>query len=458
MQLKNVIPLESSFTELSVYTISDQIFSLRCPPLPFGHHISGKPGLRNKRHFRHTGTLIFLFRARSPSIAEDWYLGLHLKLRKENIKNLELHFPALGIRVRLDTSSEQPRSSSSDAATLTARQELSNAIEDQPFVSKEEMLATSREILQRRPDFAELLHNLEARGLKLHLAWRKGQILEWLTLDRSVDGVKRIWDIYTGAVMKQASQVAHRLEVSVTRCTISSEEHPSLRCPLPFLPLSRAHQVYPEVHYPTTVEIARDQHLIEPPAVEGYVLRLRQRNESQHERMYISTHNGCLFLCKPSKAHHPPFPNVSRQNEPSHKRPGMAIAQWQQDENYRLLQQLIKCKGAVRLRDITKIAVQTTCQKCHQHKNTVADGLAEAMQGFDTSHSHKIVHLEMSDGRVVRFEVSPLSLKYRLAHLGLRFGYSEVRCAIGERTKSLRTTHILHTDMHRSDHGPRRCR
>ena len=82
------------------------------------------------------------------------------------------------------------------------------------LASKEEMLASCKTLLASRVDWAELLRMVEREGLPLALAWRKGALLYWLLTEWSVDGVRRIWDVYVGAVMRQSSAPVHKLEVS----------------------------------------------------------------------------------------------------------------------------------------------------------------------------------------------------------------------------------------------------
>lgn len=76
------------------------------------------------------------------------------------------------------------------------------------------MLASCRALLAARIDWAELLKMVENEGLPLALAWRKGAMMKWLLNDQSIDGVRRIWEVYVGAVMKQSSAPVDKLEVS----------------------------------------------------------------------------------------------------------------------------------------------------------------------------------------------------------------------------------------------------
>lgn len=219
LALRYVIPLKPGRkTQLSVYSVADQIFCLHCPPYPIGgRHLSGKAGMRSKRHVNEEGTNVFLFRARAPSIAQDWYLGLHLALQKTRLENLEVYLSGLGLRIRLPTNAAAHDTAASNAAASATRSLMHAGLPDRNLVSKEEMLQSCKDLISNRQDWKELLESVERRGVTLKMAWRKGLTLEWLTIDRSVDGVKRIWDVYAGAIMKQASEPINRLEVRTLR-------------------------------------------------------------------------------------------------------------------------------------------------------------------------------------------------------------------------------------------------
>lgn len=67
-------------------------------------------------------------------------------------------------------------------------------------------------------------------------------------------------------------------------------------------------------HYPTTVRFfatstTASLHLSEPPAIEGYVRRIRKNGAI--ERIYISTHGQLMFRTRSSRAFTPPPPVAS---------------------------------------------------------------------------------------------------------------------------------------------------
>lgn len=77
------------------------------------------------------------------------------------------------------------------------------------------------------------------------------------------------------------------------------------------------------MHYPTTVRLPQTStspavRLSEPPAIEGYLTRHRPKSNTT-ERIYLSSHDGHLFLCRPSSAHppEPPLPVTEGIDNPA---------------------------------------------------------------------------------------------------------------------------------------------
>lgn len=66
------------------------------------------------------------------------------------------------------------------------------------------------------------------------------------------------------------------------------------------------------IHCPTSVRIPTgiagpSPKLSEPPAIEGYISRVKPSGST--ERIYLSTHDSHLFLCRPSDCYPPPPPS-----------------------------------------------------------------------------------------------------------------------------------------------------
>lgn len=77
------------------------------------------------------------------------------------------------------------------------------------------------------------------------------------------------------------------------------------------------------LHYPTVVRLpptpsSPSVRISEPPAIEGYLTRHRPKSNAA-ERIYLSSHDGHLFLCRPSSAHppEPPLPVTEGIDNPA---------------------------------------------------------------------------------------------------------------------------------------------
>lgn len=174
------------------------------------------------------------------------------------------------------------------------------------------------------------------------------------------------------------------------------------------------------MHYPTLVNMSPGVHLIEPPGIEGYISRLRHRNENQRERLYIGTVNGSLVIFKASRAKPPPFPSSSRfyenendqedneafeeiRSKTAKKAQPEAVQEFFKSENMRLKDMIVRCKGIIRLRDVISVDLDDSCQHCRA-TSTTPDKKLEAT-GKTGGHDHVIVQLTLGDDRLFRFEV-----------------------------------------------------
>lgn len=166
------------------------------------------------------------------------------------------------------------------------------------------------------------------------------------------------------------------------------------------------------MHYPTTVRYSAtrtspSRRVSEPPGIEGYITR--HKPGAAVERIYLSSHNGHLFICRPSTAFppDPPLPvyeglsnpaalvlapfvvgfasigrdrkkrqkvweKVMGRNDPRKDGKGMKwideqdggkgddddddiLGKWEKAEHKRLWKQIMSAKGFVDLRDVVKI-------------------------------------------------------------------------------------------------------
>jgi hypothetical protein len=83
--------------------------------------------------------------------------------------------------------------------------------------------------------------------------------------------------------------------------------------------MQKTHQLElrPKTHYPTITKMPTGEKMVEPPPVEGFLLRLTS-STGRHERLgklffkrlYFYTHDSLLCFCKPARALPPPPPKL----------------------------------------------------------------------------------------------------------------------------------------------------
>lgn len=150
------------------------------------------------------------------------------------------------------------------------------------------------------------------------------------------------------------------------------------------------------MHYPTHVRTTGGYYLIEPPSVEGFVSRLRYRNEAQKQRLYLFTQNGFIILSKPSRVKTPAFPDKDRWVRNAYE-PRSSVNAFLHDEVQRTTHNLRHCKGAINLAEVKLVEMSRSCSQCGKEGKGVK------------KHDHQIVVINLNDGKTIRFEVQPAS-------------------------------------------------
>ncbi|KDE09050.1 hypothetical protein MVLG_00768 [Microbotryum lychnidis-dioicae p1A1 Lamole] len=295
-KLAHVIPLAPARTKLSLYSSADVIFCLTHQPDGSGllggatSHIIGKnedeaapsasKATRNRYIHRRHGTYVFIFRTRAMSVAKEWMWLLYRGLGKTLPDHLEITVPGIGAKIRMPIPGVLQDSAEGSGKGAHSRQAGLHLIDDetkllmrqfQPHLIVEACL----EQLKKVNEWQSVLADRDPKDVKL--CWRRGNVLDWVNVFGKGDDD---WSLLCGFSLRQ----------------------PHFE---PTLELRAA------LHYPTTVRVPAtpetpSHRLTEPPAIEGYVARLR-KNSSASERIYLSSHDGHLFVCSPSTCH-PPDP------------------------------------------------------------------------------------------------------------------------------------------------------
>ncbi|KAI0056564.1 hypothetical protein BV25DRAFT_1813850 [Artomyces pyxidatus] len=371
--LSFIIPLKNVGTKLSLYSFVDMTFCITCPPT------SVHTGPRTRMPFhRKSGTNVFLFKVKCRSRAVDWIWHLWRHLGGQLPSKIEIRSPVLDTSVKIDV----PKPAEGEEV-------------DYAIFSRDNLVNLCCKTLNHIPDYEFLLQRRLAEGARLELAWRMDTKLDWVWWQDDVDDNHRRWAVLAGLALCQAGKAAH-LEIRVGE------------------------------HLPTHLHLKDGRHLSEPPAIEGYVERIKPTSQTR-QALYLTVHNGLLFTLPPSRAH-PPHP------------PGTVPPPIPADEDYyatlrleevrRGAAQVAEARGVTDLR--TVVAVRRAFQTVPvMNENVQAPerpewdddellsaaverdasdetdiGGEEGLAGVDRPHGRmrRCFELVMKTGRVIRFE------------------------------------------------------
>ncbi|KAF5382546.1 hypothetical protein D9615_002957 [Tricholomella constricta] len=252
-----VIPLGSSRTKLSLYSFVDLTFCLTCKPTKPVRDSSRSRWFFNRAK---EGTNIFIFKVKSRSRAYDWTWQLWRQLGGELPTSIEVRNPRMDTRVKIDIP-------------LADTDRLSRVF------SRENAIALCVNALRSVPDWNNLIEREIVEGKSLELAWRADTNLDWIWLNDDIEGEERRWAVLCGLALKQSTRPAV-LEIRLAE------------------------------HYPTHIHLKNGSRLHEPPAVEGYVVRIRPNSQAR-QNLYLSTHDCNLFVMTPNHAYPPAPPGLA---------------------------------------------------------------------------------------------------------------------------------------------------
>ncbi|KAJ1025908.1 hypothetical protein NDA16_002534 [Ustilago loliicola] len=281
LKLRLTIPLSRGSTFVSLYSPIDRIFCLTFQPWK----LLSSPHNGRGIHLRRQGTDIVLFDCRARSAAADWMWELWRELGGLIPESLEVHVPSFGLKVKIPIPETMPVERASSTVNTPGSQlsaekgglfALSSIGKSQDggegfkLINRDNIIAMIWKLFCGIPQWHDLMELSRQRGLRLELAWRRGTELDWVINERTVENEPRHWAVLSGALLRDY-------------------KHPSI------LELRAA------VHYPTSVLVAPGQYMQEPPAVEGYLWRLRPVS-GKLTRLYFTTYDGHLYVCRASRA------------------------------------------------------------------------------------------------------------------------------------------------------------
>lgn len=307
-KLKHIVPLHPSRTKLSLYSSPDTIFCLAHRPLSSSHasldstsHHDARA--KKRHHFRPEGTNLYIICPRSSAIAKEWMWELYRELGGSIPSALDISVPGLGVKIRLPVPLDLPPSANELARS--GYQAVEEGLgEGYRLLKPDAVVKACMEQMSEVQDWKQLIADNVKDGVEIRLAWRRGEVLDWIPAGD--DG--KDYAVVCGLALQQVRPLspfaAYR---SLTPTQPNLETSLELRAAL---------------HYPTTVRLpstpsSPSKRFSEPPSIEGYLTRLKPSGAS--ERIYLSTHDGHLFLCRPSSARapDPPKPIQEGINNPA---------------------------------------------------------------------------------------------------------------------------------------------
>ncbi|KAF8158329.1 Pleckstrin homology domain-containing protein [Crassisporium funariophilum] len=254
--LAYVIPLKSSKTRLSLYSFVDLTFCITCAPTTTRLNAATSRWIFSREK---EGTNIFVFKLKSRTRAYDWTWQLWRQMGGRIPSSVDIYSPRLNTKVKIDIPGAEGMRSSGLYRSF----------------SRENVISLCMESLHEVPDWKYVLEREIKQGKSLQLAWRVNANLDWVWLEEDVLGKTRDWAVLCGLAFKQAP-----------------------RPPVLEIRLSE--------HAPTHIHLKDGKHIEEPPAIEGYLDRIRPNSQTK-QQTYVSTHNGNIFTLNTHTAF-PPMP------------------------------------------------------------------------------------------------------------------------------------------------------
>jgi hypothetical protein len=238
---------------------------------------------------------------------------------------VEVRCPALDVSLRLDLPAHE-----------------SWALIYQAF-SRQRVLGLCTESLRRIPEWKYLMDSMTHEGEGgMELAWRSQNIIDWINVDDGVDGQPRGWSALWGLALRPQGKAAH-LEFRKAR------------------------------HYATHLHLKDDTRLVEPPAVEGYLDRIRANTQTRHAQ-YITTHDGLLVFAAHAHAYAPAPPGTNHSPTES------VSDSTHTPESRRGAEQILAADGVIDMRSVVHVrrAFQLVMAKRDAAPEPVAQGMAYA--------------------------------------------------------------------------------
>ncbi|TFK73572.1 hypothetical protein BDN72DRAFT_834437 [Pluteus cervinus] len=306
--LAYVIPLKSPKTQLSLYSFVDMTFCLTCQPT------STRPNgstLRWRFRKEKEGTNVFVFKLKCRSRAYDWTWLLWRYMGGNLPKAIEVRNPRLDTRVKIDIPS----------GPMDMEQLFK-------VFNRDNVISLCMDSLRAVNNWNALIEREILSGKTLELAWRVDTDLDWIWLEDDIEGKKRDWAVLCGLALRQSTSPAF-LEIRLAE------------------------------HYPDHFHLRNGKRLREPPAIEGYLERVKPNTQIK-QQVYLTTHTGYLLSLPPTRAHPPTPPGLTPLNAGAKSLRAM--------EFQRGTMQLMDTIGVCDLKSILLIRRAFQAQPPHTHR------------------------------------------------------------------------------------------
>lgn len=145
-------------------------------------------------------------------------------------------------------------------------------------------------------------------------------------------------------------------------------------------------------HAPTHTRLKNGRRFDEPPAIEGYLYRIKPNSQTR-QPLYLTTHNGNLFILNSHAAFPPMPPGLASVTDQS-----LDSRALRQAEIRRGINQIMTATGMCDLRTI--LAVRRAFQAVPTHMHDVKEAPAADMSSFGTweNSEQRIVDDEQDEG------------------------------------------------------------
>ncbi|MCJ1395818.1 hypothetical protein MMC18_008704 [Xylographa bjoerkii] len=231
------------------------------------------------------GTRMYILRARSLASSVEWYTFLRSALGWKRSSSLKVNVPDLNVTLQLAKPFEELEVSHDVMKTAKGDVHAMMNLIDSERTAASTVINRCLDMLQSSPEWSDVIETW-LKQEKMGLAWKRYDRLEWV----------------------------HGINEQKMYGTIAMERSHDL-------------ELRPKQHYPTTAIADGKSPIEEPPAVEGFLIRLtsqkgreRRYGKMFSKKSYFSTHNQFLCYCKPVKAMvpiPPELPKIEGETVPS---------------------------------------------------------------------------------------------------------------------------------------------